>query len=131
MRSIMLLVLLSACSGSSPAPLLLTASPMQEEAMAGVEVVDIGLTISGCASATTTFDHQLRKKQGVVTIDAPITDADYDDLVTAAAVSRSEFDDVAEEILGSWWTNLPETSGNLGQTLLHNIFVDQLDACGC
>jgi hypothetical protein len=124
-----LALLLVACAGPSPAPLVMTATP--QVAQAGQTVVDIGLSITGCASAPSSLSYKLWKKLGNVTVDAPLSDVDYAAMVQAAAVSRSAFDTEAEAVLDTWWTNLPEESGNLGQTLLFNIFADAYASCGC
>jgi hypothetical protein len=130
LRSLALLALV-ACSTSSPAPMLPLASPMlAEEALGGQEVVDIGYTVQCCAD-TGSCTFSLRKRQGVVSVDAPMSEQDEIDLIAAAAVSRSAFDTEASSILGSWFDNLPTSSGNDGKALLFDMYVSKLDACAC
>lgn len=92
-------------------------------AMGGASVVDLDLKVSTCAlTQANTYD--LRKEQGGTAVTQSITEAEFSDLLTDAAVSRTAFDATASSILGAWWSNLPDTTENPGKTAFYVMFVD-------
>lgn len=91
-------------------------------AFAGEVVTDIDMKVRICAG-TLNLEHKLRKELGGSSSGITITQADYEDLLADAQVSRSAFDSTASSILGTWWSTLPSTMSDDAKAALFELFV--------
>lgn len=96
---------------------------------AGNTVIDVSFKIEVCAGDLEAVSWKLRKEQGGTATTKTITDTQQAALMEAADTSRTEFDDVAEEELGGWWTSIPQTTANPGQDAFYEKYLALLGTC--